>query len=94
MAKWRKQNRTTFYYLCSDIWSESPATESIQASLETVESLKTPVDQDIDLLEMTTKENNNEELGEEKNFGDEATTVVSATTSIISTATSSVTPIQ
>ena len=43
---------------------------------------------------MTTKENNNEELGEEKNFGDEATTVVSATTSIISTATSSVTPIQ
>ena len=34
----------TFYDLCSEIWSGSLATESIQAGLETVESLKTPVD--------------------------------------------------
>ena len=33
------------------MWSGSPATESIQAGLETVESLKTPVDDDIDSLE-------------------------------------------
>ena len=30
----------TFYDLCSEIWSGSPATEPIQAGLETVESLK------------------------------------------------------
>ena len=34
------------------------------------------------------------ELGEEEDFGDEVTTVVSATSSITSSATSSVTPIQ
>ena len=34
------------------------------------------------------------ELGEEEDFGDEAITVVSATSSITSSATSSVTPIQ
>ena len=34
------------------------------------------------------------ELGEEEDFGDEAITVVSATSSITSCATSSVTPIQ
>ena len=33
------------------MWSGSPATESIQAGLETAESLKTPVDDDIDSLE-------------------------------------------
>ena len=44
--------------------------ESIQASLETVKSLKTPADEDIDPLERASKENNNEELGEEEYFGD------------------------
>ena len=30
----------TFYDLCSKKWSDSPGTESVQAGLETVESLK------------------------------------------------------
>ena len=60
-----------------------------QARLETLESLKTPVDENIDPLERASKENNDVELGEEKDFGDEASAVVSATFSI-----SSVTPIQ
>ena len=84
----------TFYDLCSEIWSESPATKSLQARLETVESLKTHVDEDIDRLERASKENNNVELGEEEDFCDEATTVVSATSSITSSATSSANPIQ
>ena len=84
----------TFYDLCSEIWSGSPATESIQADLETVESLKAPADEDIDLLQRVYKENNNVELGEEEDFGDEAPTMVSASSSITSSATSSVTPIQ
>ena len=50
------------------MWSWSPATESIQADLETVESLKTPVDEDIDPLERASKENNDVELGEEEDF--------------------------
>ena len=84
----------TFYDLCSEIWSGSPATESIQADLETVESLKAPADEDIDLLQRVYKENNNVELGEEEDFGNEAPTMVSASSSITSSATSSVTPIQ
>ena len=80
----------TFYDLYSEICSASLATESVQAGLETVDSLKTLADEDIDLLEKTSKENNIVELGEEKDFGDEAITVVIATYSI----TSSVTPIQ
>ena len=84
----------TFYDLCREIWSGSAATESIQAGLKTVESLKTPVDKDIDPLKRASNENNDVELGEEEDFGDEATTVVSATSSITSSATSSVTPIQ
>ena len=55
----------TFYDFCSEIWSRSPATEFIQAGLETVESLKTPVDEDIDPLERASKENNYVELGED-----------------------------
>ena len=42
----------TFCDLCSQIWCGSPATESIQAVLETVESLKTLADEDIDPLEI------------------------------------------
>ena len=34
-----------FYDLCSEIWSGSPAAKSIQAGFETVESLKTSVDE-------------------------------------------------
>ena len=37
----------TFYDLCREIWSESPAAEYIQAGLETVESLITPIDENI-----------------------------------------------
>ena len=37
----------TFYDLYSEIWSGSPATEYIQAGLETVKSLITPIDEDI-----------------------------------------------
>ena len=81
-----------FYDLCSDIWSESPVTDSIQDGLETVESLKISVDEDID-PQRASKENNDVELGEEGDFGDEAITVVSATFGITSSATSSV-PIQ
>ena len=66
-----------FYDLCSDIWSESPVTDSIQDGLETVESLKISVDEDID-PQRASKENNDVELGEEGDFGDEAITVVSA----------------
>ena len=84
----------TFYDLDSEICSASLATESVQAGLETVDSLKTLADEDIDLLEKTSKENNIVELGEEKDFGDEAITVVIATYSITSSVTSSVTPIQ
>ena len=58
--------------------------ESIQPGLETVGSLKIPVDEDIDPLERAPKENKDVELGEE-----EAIVVVTATWSI-----SSVTPIQ
>ena len=58
----------TFYDLCSEIRSGSPATESIHAGLETVECLKTPVDEDIDLLKRASKENNNVELEEEDDF--------------------------
>ena len=84
----------TFYDLCSETWNGSSAVESIQAGLETVESLKTRVDEDIDPLERAFKENNDVELGEEEDFGDEAIIVVNATSSITSSATSSVTPIQ
>ena len=79
----------TFHYFCSVIWSGSPATESIQNSLENIESLQTSVDEDIDPLEKDFKENNYQELGEEDDFGDEASTVASATSDI-----SSVNPIQ
>ena len=41
----------TFYDLCSEIWSWSTVTESIQAGLETEESLKAPADEDIDPIE-------------------------------------------
>ena len=54
----------TFNDLCSEIQSGSPATESIQAGLETTRSLKTRVDKDIDPLERTSKENNDVKLGE------------------------------
>ena len=44
------------------------------------------------MLEKVSKENNNVELGEEEDFGDEAITVVSATSSItVVSATSSIT---
>ena len=56
----------TFYDRYSEIWSGSPATESIQAGLETVESSKTPVDEDTDPLDRASKENNDVELGEEQ----------------------------
>ena len=84
----------TFYDLCSEIWSGSPAMESIQAGLKTVERLKTPEDEDIDPLERASKEKNDVEFGEEEYFGNEAITVVSATSDITSSATSTVTPIQ
>ena len=58
----------TFYDLCREIWSGSAATESIQAGLKTVESLKTPVDKDIDPLKRASKENNDVELGEEEDL--------------------------
>ena len=45
----------TFYDLCSEIWSWSTATESIQAGLETEESLKAPADEDIDPIEGVPK---------------------------------------
>ena len=51
--------------------------------------LKTPVDEDIDLLEKASKENNDVEFGEEKDFDDETIAVIIAASSI-----SSVTPIQ
>ena len=57
-------------------------------------NLKTPVDEDIDLLERASKENSAMDVGEEKNFGNEVITAVSATSSITSSASSSVTPIQ
>ena len=60
----------TFYGLCSEIRSGSPATESIHAGLETVECLKTPVDEDIDLLKRASKQNNDVELEEEDDFGE------------------------
>ena len=41
----------SFSDLCSEIWRGSPATKSIQAGLETVESLKKSVDEDTDPLE-------------------------------------------
>ena len=69
----------TFYDLCSEIWSGSPAMGSIQAGLKNVESLKILADGYIDPLERVSKENNNVELGEEENYGDEAITVISAT---------------
>ena len=72
----------TFYKLCCEIWSGSPATESIQAGLETVESLKAPVDEKIDPLERVSKESNDVELGEEEDVDDEAIAVVIATSSI------------
>ena len=84
----------TFYDYYSEIWNGSSVTKSIQAGLETVVSLKTPADEDIDLLERASKENNDVELGEEEVFGDEAITVVSATSGITCSATSNVTPIQ
>ena len=49
---------------------------------------------DIHPLERAYKENNDVEPGEEEDFGDEAIALVSATSSIISSATSSATPIQ
>ena len=84
----------TFYDLCSEIWSWSTVTESIQAGLETEESLKAPADEDMDPIERASKENNDVELAEEEDFDNEAITVISATFSITSSATSSVTPIQ
>ena len=69
----------TFYDLCSEIWSGSPAMGSIQAGLENVESLKILADGYIDPLERVSKENNNVELREEENYGDETITVISAT---------------
>ena len=57
--------------------------------LETAESLKTSVDEDVDPLERASKGNNDVELGEGEDVGDEAIIVASATSSI-----SSVTPIQ
>ena len=51
--------------------------------------LKTPVNEDIDWLEIGSKENNDVELGEEEIFGDEAIAMVAATSSF-----SSVTPVQ
>ena len=67
----------TFYDLCSEIWSGSPAMGSIQAGLKNVESLKILADGYIVPLERVSKEN--VELGEEENYGDEAITVISAT---------------
>ena len=72
----------TFYDLHSEIWSASPAAQSIKIGLEAVESLKLPADKDIDLLQWTFKENNNVKLGEKEDFGDEVIAVVSATSSI------------
>ena len=71
------------------MWSGSPATESIQAGLETVESLNTPVDDDIDSLERAYKQNNDLQIGEKDNFGNEAIVVV-----IANSITSSGNPIQ
>ena len=79
----------TFYDLCSEIWSGSPVTESIQAGLEDVESFKTSLDEDINPLEKVAKDNHHKELEEEEDNGDEASTVASATSGI-----SSVSPIQ
>ena len=62
--------------------SGSPATVSIQAGLEIVQSLKTPVDEDMDPLKRASKENNSVKLGEEEDFGHEAIVVVGATSSI------------
>ena len=58
--------------------------ESIQPGLETVESLKTPADEDIDLLGMVSRDNKDVELGQEKDFGYETIAVVTATFSISS----------
>ena len=61
-----------------------PATKSIQAGLETVESLKASFDKDIDPLERVSKENNERDLGEEEDFNNKASSVISATWSISS----------
>ena len=74
------------------MWSGSPAMESIQTGLETLESLKTPPDEDIHPLERASRENNDVELGEKEDFDDEAIIVVSGTSSITSSATSSAGP--
>ena len=61
----------TFYDLCSEKWSNSPGTESIQTGLETVENLKALADEDVDPLERASKENNNVVLREKEDVGDE-----------------------
>ena len=61
-----------------------PATKSIQAGLETVESLKTSLDKDIDPLERVSKENNERDLEEEEDFNNKASSVISSTCSISS----------
>ena len=52
------------------------------------------MNEDKDALQRACKENNNVELGEKEDFGDEAITVVSATSNITSSVLYSVTPIQ
>ena len=84
----------TFYDLCSEIWSGSSSAESIWAGLESVESLKVLADEDKDPLERASNKNNKMKLGEEEDFGNETSTVVIATSSITSSANSSVTPTQ
>ena len=52
-AGWQSEGSrivATIYYLFSEIWNGSPVTESSEADLENVESLKTSVDEDIDSL--------------------------------------------
>ena len=58
--------------------------ESIQPGLGTVESLKTPADEDIDILGRVSRDNKDVELEQEKDFGYETIAVVTATCSISS----------
>lgn len=67
-AGWQSEGSrivATIYYLFSEIWNGSPVTESSEADLENVESLKTSVDEDIDSLKRVSKDNNDKELEQE-----------------------------
>lgn len=59
-----------FYDFYSDIWSCSPATESIQAGLKAAKRLNTSGDEDIDPFERDFNENNDVELREEEDLRD------------------------